>query len=59
MDFYSNGDVAPGGRFTFVFDTTATGEEIKNAETPDVSAFLQRLMDFYADLRKFFNYIFH
>lgn len=27
MDFYTNGDVAPGGRFTFVFDSTSTDEK--------------------------------
>lgn len=27
LDFYQNGDVAPGGRFCFVFDSEATGGE--------------------------------
>lgn len=33
MSFYENGDTAPGGRFSFVFDSTATGEEVKAAES--------------------------
>lgn len=57
MDFYTNGDVAPGGRFTFVFDSTATDESVEN-ELPVLSAFTQKFMAFYADLRKFLNYIF-
>lgn len=31
MDFYENGDVAPGGRFAFVFDSAETGEQKENA----------------------------
>ncbi len=58
MDFYTNGDVAPGGRFTFVFDSTAQGAETVTQNTDDVCAFLDKLNSFYADLRKFFNYLF-
>jgi len=29
-DFYTNGDVAPGGRFTFVFDSSADGKASGN-----------------------------
>ena len=30
LAFYENGDAAPGGRFAFVFDSTATGEAEEN-----------------------------
>ncbi len=59
MDFYSNGDVAPGDRFTFVFDSTVTEEIINDTEPLNISSFLQKLIEFYADLRKFLNYIFN
>ncbi len=59
MDFYTNGDVAPGGRFTFVFDSTATGIAV---ETENEKSFIDYLPEwfvvFYIDLRKFLNYIF-
>ena len=59
MDFYTNGDVAPGGRFTFVFDSTASGENTDNIEsTSFIDVFVEKLLVFYADLRKFLNYIF-
>ena len=55
MDFYTNGDVAPGGRFTFVFDSTSENhEEIISGE--EESPFMIKLNTFYADFRKFINY---
>ena len=56
MDFYTNGDVAPGGRFTFVFDSTAEKHEevIPEEESP----FMIKLNELYADFRKFINYFF-
>ena len=59
MDFYTNGDVAPGGRFTFVFDSTAKGEGEVSYEKEEISDFRQKLIDFYADFRKFINYVFN
>lgn len=56
MDFYTNGDVAPGGRFTFVFDSTSEPVEIE--EHPEEKAFLKKLNAFYADFRKYVNYFF-
>lgn len=57
MDFYTNGDVAPGGRFTFVFDSTAEGAE-ETEEKPAVSSCFEKLYSFYADFRKLMNYLF-
>lgn len=56
MDFYTNGDVAPGGRFTFVFDSTAEKHEevIPEEESP----FMIKLNELYADFRKLVNYFF-
>lgn len=59
MDFYTNGDVAPGGRFTFVFDSTATGDGEVDYEKEDVSPLRQKLIDFYAEFRKLINYVFN
>ncbi|MBQ2964305.1 MAG: hypothetical protein IJE14_06540 [Clostridia bacterium] len=62
LDFYTDGDVAPGGRFTFVFDSTADGEEIPPREADEnIFAKLFKLLfekyeRQYADLRKLINY---
>ena len=61
MDFYSNGDVAPGGRFTFVFDSTADGEtETDSSSDSAVKTFFDNLREklerTYADFRKLMNY---
>lgn len=45
MDFYQNGDVAPGGRFTFVFDSSADG----NCEKDNI----KRSFDFLTSLKIF------
>ena len=59
-DFYVNGDVAPGGRFTFVFDSTANGTAEETEETGKgfFDILLEKLSPLYADFRKFCNYIF-
>lgn len=54
MDFYTNGDVAPGGRFTFVFDSTATGE-IKEENGNGTLSFFSKLLE---RIKAFFVYIF-
>jgi len=57
MDFYQNGDVAPGGRFTFVFDSTADGNtdaQGKTVKTP-VKDFFRNLWN---KIKNFFNYYF-
>ncbi len=56
MDFYTNGDVAPGGRFTFVFDSTA--EKHEEVISEEESPFMIKLNELYADFRKFINYFF-
>lgn len=60
--FYQNGDAAPGGRFAFVFDSTATGE---TEDTNNSSSFfdfideiLKKVETAYADFRKLWNYKF-
>lgn len=60
MDFYVSGDVAPGGRFTFVFDSTAQEVTPAESEEPEgfFDSFLEKLNLFYIELRKIFNYIF-
>lgn len=62
LDFYSNGDVAPGGRFTFVFDSTADGKgaQVNEDPTNPIKEFFANLfskyMIEYAQIRKFLNY---
>ncbi len=63
MDFYSNGDVAPGGRFTFVFDSTADGKsDTQETEENIFVRFFRNLREKYesqyADFRKLLNYYF-
>ena len=63
MDFYSNGDAAPGGRFTFVFDSTANGENIAPKTEENVFArvfrnLFEKIQSQYADFRKLVNYYF-
>ncbi len=61
MDFYVNGDVAPGGRFAFVFDSTAQGAEEDSYGEDKVSfldTLLEKLNSFYIDFRKIMNYLF-
>lgn len=56
--FYVNGDAAPGGRFAFVFDSTATGETAEE-EIEEPFSFIKDLIQWletaYADLRKLYN----
>ena len=61
MAFYENGDAAPGGRFAFVFDSTATGKGNENTnEINGFAAFIEGLREkfssVYADFRKLLNY---
>lgn len=59
--FYQNGDAAPGGRFAFVFDSTATEEheEINNNGFLDfINGILEKLETAYVDFRKLWNYYF-
>lgn len=61
MDFYSNGDAAPGGRFTFVFDSAANGENIAPKAKENVFArvfrnLFEKYQSQYADFRKLVNY---
>ncbi len=60
LDFYQNGDVAPGGRFTFVFDSTAEGDSTQ--DTSDFSEFFDIISDLFkkpfVNFRKIVNYIF-
>lgn len=62
LAFYTNGDCAPGGRFTFVFDSTVTQTADTDTDKADgsgiwdcVCAYFVRL---YADCRKWMNYLF-
>ncbi len=58
--FYQNGDAAPGGRFAFVFDSTATEEheEINNGFLDFINGILEKLETAYVDFRKLWNYYF-
>lgn len=56
LDFYTNGDVAPGGRFCFAFDSTLEGAEITE-EPAEKNCFLEKLNEFYINFRKIINYI--
>lgn len=56
--FYVNGDAAPGGRFAFVFDSTASGETQKDDDSAGLSLFeklTEKLETLYADFRKLLN----
>lgn len=61
MAFYTNGDAAPGGRFAFVFDSTAIGET-ETEKDSEIKIFFDSLSDKFetacADFRKFFHCIF-
>ncbi|MBE6716064.1 MAG: hypothetical protein E7573_04000 [Ruminococcaceae bacterium] len=60
MDFYINGDAAPGGRFAFVFDSEAKGSDSTISEK-DYS-FFKSICDAFirtiTEIRKFLNYLF-
>lgn len=59
--FYINGDTAPGERFAFVFDSTASGEsspEKTSCMIDFINGFLQKLESAYADLRKLYHNLF-
>lgn len=62
MDFYTDGDAAPGGRFTFVFDSTADGKEIAPREAEEnifarlFKPLFEKFERQYADLKKLINY---
>ncbi|MBQ4626087.1 MAG: hypothetical protein IJB45_02415, partial [Clostridia bacterium] len=61
MSFYLNGDAAPGGRFAFVFDSTAKGEtdtEENSGYFDFLKLFAEKLETAYADLRKLWNNLF-
>lgn len=63
LAFYQNGDCAPGGRFTFVFDCTATGDETAQEDDPTaIGAFFEKLAArfnaMYATFKKLVNYWF-
>ncbi len=61
MSFYTNGDCAPGGRFTFVFDSTAT-EQTTEDEPQNTNTLWQKIVEkfasFCAACRQFLNYLF-
>lgn len=59
--FYVNGDAAPGGRFAFVFDSTATGEtetEAADGIFDFIKAVAEKLETAYADFRKLYHNLF-
>ncbi len=59
--FYQNGDAAPGGRFAFVFDSTATGEtepENSGGLWQIFEAIANKIESAYADFRKLYHNIF-
>lgn len=61
--FYVNGDAAPGGRFAFVFDSTASGEaESESEKNGGISDFIktiaEKLESAYADFRKLYHNLF-
>lgn len=57
MSFYLNGDAAPGGRFTFVFDSTAQGPTENNEENCNLPCFSAFLDSVRTAFRIFFNEI--
>lgn len=59
--FYVNGDAAPGGRFAFVFDSTANDEtDTENSHRcfEFLKLFSEKIEQVYIDLRKLFNNLF-
>lgn len=44
LEFYTDGDCAPGGRFTFVFDSKATGTENTDSNT-DNDSFICKIFE--------------
>lgn len=67
LAFYLNGDAAPGGRFTFVFDSAKTEENIQdnedNCDFNFINDFFTKIKDnfksLYALIRKLCFYIFN
>lgn len=53
MEFYLNGDAAPGGRFTFVFDSEAKGE----SETEKSTCVLPCFSGLYSKIKTAFDSI--
>lgn len=65
MSFYTDGDCAPGGRFTFVFDSAAQGATQENTEksfrdtvTAAIKSLLYRLDCTFAAVRRYCIVIF-
>lgn len=62
LAFYTNGDCAPGGRFTFVFDSSAVADADADTDHADENSLRTRICAFfsrlYADFRKWMNYLF-
>ena len=53
MSFYESGDCAPGGRFTFVFDSAATEKADEEINSCGFLEFFAKIRSFFADIRIF------
>ncbi len=59
MDFYVNGDSAPGGRFAFTFDSASEDAPETEARSESCFAdFCKKIISFLSELRKFAIYLF-
>ncbi len=62
LAFYQNGDCAPGGRFTFVFDSTVEKSETNPPAEETEPGLWQKICNKFKEFgiaaRKFYNYLF-
>lgn len=61
LAFYQNGDCAPGGRFSFVFDSTAAATADTDEQSVLENLFSRitaKFASFYVEFRKLMNYLF-
>ncbi len=53
MSFYENGDCAPGGRFTFVFDSTATEQIDDKCDLSGITQLFAKIRSFFDSIKSF------
>ncbi len=57
MEFYTNGDSAPGGRFTFVFDSSEEGVSASADSSSPCSDFFEKIQKAFDSISIFFRKI--
>lgn len=57
MEFYQNGDTAPGGRFTFIFDSEAQGVREENDTASLCESFFSKITEVFTSAKALFRKI--